>query len=347
MKINRNNYEKWFIDYLDGTLDENSEKAVQAFLKDNPDLAEELESVGNIRLAPENVPFPGKASLFMENAEDLCPGRADYLLIKQMEEGLNEEEEKELAEMIDSDASLLKRGDLYQHSRLKAPSLTFESKENLLRKRVSGVFSKNLYRWASVAAVGLMLLYFGWHLLEVSPESRGNWSASRLESRGFTGFEIPEVSVVLNDMPRQHNQLENSEALSPQNSSFFSDDRENSFSGIESKSRLMISEMTPLRPKLISAELLHVEQPNGYETGLRYMMPLYLELNRNREKFLAGKENDGASVDNKSVIFRGMQLMDKLGGDLVHFDKIYDEEGNYVAFNFKTGAFEVEKRIKH
>ena len=50
MKINRNNYEKWFVDYLDGILDENSEQELHFFLKANPDLAEELESVGNVSL---------------------------------------------------------------------------------------------------------------------------------------------------------------------------------------------------------------------------------------------------------------------------------------------------------
>ncbi|MFW6043330.1 MAG: anti-sigma factor family protein, partial [Marinilabiliaceae bacterium] len=147
MKINRNNYEQWFIDYLDGMLDPHSVKELEAFLKMHPDLAEELDSIGNVRLEPEHVPFSGKASLLKENAENVCPGRADYLLIKQMEEGLSKEEERELEEWIDLDANLLKRQDSYQLTRLKAPALSFDGKEKLLRKRVAPHFSGKFYRW--------------------------------------------------------------------------------------------------------------------------------------------------------------------------------------------------------
>ena len=42
MKINRNNYEAFFIDYLEGNLDEKMVDDFIEFLQQNPDLKEEL-----------------------------------------------------------------------------------------------------------------------------------------------------------------------------------------------------------------------------------------------------------------------------------------------------------------
>jgi hypothetical protein len=43
---------------------------------------------------------------------------------------------------------------------------------------------------------------------------------------------------------------------------------------------------------------------------------------------------------------KSLQLVDRVSGDLVNFDKLYDEDGNYVAYNFKAGYFEVERKIR-
>ena len=43
MKITRSNYESWFLDYLEGNLDPLLNAEFQSFLKQNPDLAAELE----------------------------------------------------------------------------------------------------------------------------------------------------------------------------------------------------------------------------------------------------------------------------------------------------------------
>ena len=40
--INRDNYEMWFVDYMDDTLHAAQRRSVEAFLAANPDLKEEL-----------------------------------------------------------------------------------------------------------------------------------------------------------------------------------------------------------------------------------------------------------------------------------------------------------------
>jgi hypothetical protein len=48
--ISRNNYEVWFIDYLDGQLDCGQVDQLLDFLNENPDLRNELEAAAGIRL---------------------------------------------------------------------------------------------------------------------------------------------------------------------------------------------------------------------------------------------------------------------------------------------------------
>ena len=53
-RINRHNYEAFYIDYLDGNLTQEETAEMEAFLKANPDLSEELEGLGEISLSPES-----------------------------------------------------------------------------------------------------------------------------------------------------------------------------------------------------------------------------------------------------------------------------------------------------
>lgn len=81
MKINRNNYELYFIDYLDGNLSDRDILMLEDFLLINPDLREELEGTEKIHLKPENMEFGAKSFLKKpdinlpvteSNFEDFC-----------------------------------------------------------------------------------------------------------------------------------------------------------------------------------------------------------------------------------------------------------------------------------
>ena len=66
MKINRNNYEPFFIDYLEGTLDEKLVDDFLEFLQQNPDLKEELSLINPVNIEPEEYTFNKKNLLYKE-----------------------------------------------------------------------------------------------------------------------------------------------------------------------------------------------------------------------------------------------------------------------------------------
>jgi len=55
MKINRENYELYFVDYLDGNLSDYEIRMLEDFLLINPDLRTELEGTEKISLSPETA----------------------------------------------------------------------------------------------------------------------------------------------------------------------------------------------------------------------------------------------------------------------------------------------------
>jgi len=64
MKINRNNYEAFFIDYLEGNLDEKLVDDFIEFLQQNPDLKEELSLFEAVSIEQEEITFNKKENLF-------------------------------------------------------------------------------------------------------------------------------------------------------------------------------------------------------------------------------------------------------------------------------------------
>ena len=66
MKITRDNYELYFLDYIEGNLDDNLVDIFIEFLQENPDLKEELQLAGSINIKPESIVFKGKENLYKE-----------------------------------------------------------------------------------------------------------------------------------------------------------------------------------------------------------------------------------------------------------------------------------------
>lgn len=98
-KINRNNYEIYFIDHFDGRLSAAEESELQAFLEHNPDLKRELEDFEILEVPQEKTTYPRKESLKKniqpsltgitdDNFEDYCIAYYEGDLNKQEQQAL-------------------------------------------------------------------------------------------------------------------------------------------------------------------------------------------------------------------------------------------------------------------
>lgn len=162
-KITRDNYEIYFMDYLDGSLSPELSRELKAFLLINRDLEELLEETENFRLPPCPEHFPDKISLQKESCHE-CP---DYYAIAAAENGLTEKDKKALGKRASASTFQSLVG-MYVDLRLKPDrDIHFEKKKSLCRKSVHKTF---FYRTTGIAA-GILVLFGMSLLLSRAPES--------------------------------------------------------------------------------------------------------------------------------------------------------------------------------
>jgi len=345
MKITRDNYESWFVDFLDGNLDDESRKQLFVFLEHNPDLAEELNLLDNIHLEPETLTFQQSDHLLKSEADLMGIPYADFLLIKQMEEGLSDTEKKELDKLIGQDDRLIKRGMEYQNAHLSGEAISYQGKDSLMKKQVISHFIPFIR--TAVAAAVLVLIFLGYQLLNPFVNPR---YMTMTPLQPLTNIQFPEGGIadsffiaaikpvsVNENAPTQHPEKIESihHALIDKNT-------------IDTQTRLAenINFLTPISLKN-GITVLPENIPNAYETGLRHMMPMYLDIHNNR-RLLAAQllDNPVAKENGEGIFLKGLQFFDKVGGDLIRFQPVFDDEGNFIAYNFKAGAIEMAKKIK-
>ena len=164
MNIGRDNYESWFMDYLDGKLETVQVEVLMSFLEFNPDLKQELEGLENVSLEPREQVFEHKAGLrkpvdtperqaMLENFEDYC--------ISGIEQQLSPDEENMLQKIIKDDPEKQNIYMLYRSTILQSDkSILYPGKSRLKRRYIE--LPRLRIAMSSVAAVAIILLALSW-----------------------------------------------------------------------------------------------------------------------------------------------------------------------------------------
>jgi hypothetical protein len=153
----RSNYEIWFIDWLDGNLDEWQVHQLQEFLGRNQDLMEEFKTLAPVKLKPADYSCPRKERLRKRPA-DLTTSQFEYLCVAGLENDLAPLQAAELREAMADDPEKRKIYNLIQKLRLVPSETVYLHKSRL--KRVSvyvKAFRISLALLSAAAAVALFL----------------------------------------------------------------------------------------------------------------------------------------------------------------------------------------------
>lgn len=129
MKISRENYEIWFIDYLDGKLSDDAVQMLYVFLEANSDLAEEFELITNQSLkfdSPEEIVFPDKSIL--KKTQDEVSEELNILLAKEAESNLTSSEKEFLESQLIDHPHLRKHQQAMKRARLTSSKIILEDK---------------------------------------------------------------------------------------------------------------------------------------------------------------------------------------------------------------------------
>ncbi|HNW50440.1 MAG TPA: hypothetical protein PKH79_05120 [Prolixibacteraceae bacterium] len=155
MKIDRDNYEICFIDYLDGNLSLDEVDALLDFLNENPELKEELKGLEQIRIEETNEATPDFYHLRKEDLD--LPEIFEETCIRAIEEDITEKERLQFTEYLKENEEGQKIFELF-HATISEPDpfIVYDHKEKLKKKERAIV----LKYWYAIAAVIVLGLFF-------------------------------------------------------------------------------------------------------------------------------------------------------------------------------------------
>ena len=156
MAIDRKNYETYFIDYLEGNLDDSLVDEFIEFIRKNPDLEKELKSYRSIKVNATDISYPRKENLYKEKYDS--PEVFDRTAIALLENDLGQEEINEFEQYLEKHSDKKKELELFSKMKLEADeTVIYKNKRRLYQLTV---LQKFRYYTLRIAAVLLLIFSF-------------------------------------------------------------------------------------------------------------------------------------------------------------------------------------------
>jgi hypothetical protein len=190
MKINRNNYESYFIDYLEGNLDEKLVNDFIEFLQLNPDLKDELSLFDSASLEPELVAFSKKEKLY----KDIFDSELEFnrAAIAQLEGDISKMENTDFEIYLAKHPEKQKEALLFRKTKLIPDKTIVFTPKKILYKREKG---KTILLWSiRIAAVLVLAMVFYFLTNQPSEISNQNNQIALSVDENSNKKIIPEVN---------------------------------------------------------------------------------------------------------------------------------------------------------
>jgi hypothetical protein len=154
MEITRKNYEIYFIDYLEGNLNEKLVDEFLEFLKQNPDLKKELKAFKAYEAEEEEIFFLKKENLYKEKYDS--QEEFNIAVIGIIEDTLSPEEIYNFQNYLNNHPEKEKDFNLFQQTKLKADkTLTFKHRNRLYKTSST---KRTIFFISKIAAI--IVLFF-------------------------------------------------------------------------------------------------------------------------------------------------------------------------------------------
>jgi len=190
MDINRNNYEAFLLDLLEGRLSVEKEQELNEFLEKHPEHVVDMPDQDLWSLKKDRVSFPSREQLkknFPTPETCLSDANFDLFSIARMEGDLSSSQVEEHRSMVDQDRTWQEEWHAWQKTRLVPEQMRFPGKKAM--KHRTAVSGRNILFVVLSAAATLTLLFL---VLRMNPQLIGPGLSEIIEE------EIPsnqELSV--------------------------------------------------------------------------------------------------------------------------------------------------------
>jgi hypothetical protein len=186
MKITKENYGQFVIDYFDGNLSQKEQERLLLFLEQHPDLKEEMEHLKDVSLSAPEILYPDKGELKQPEiipVGSINESNYETFLLRFIDDDLSADESKALNTFLAENPQLGKELEAFSNTKLTPDtSIVFSDKSRLKKKP-----SVQPAIWISAAAAVVVLL-LGWTLFlrkgaNKSPIPRQNLAVYQLAPR--------------------------------------------------------------------------------------------------------------------------------------------------------------------
>ena len=158
MRINTQNYEQFFIDFIEGNLSSDQEAELHEFVRSHTYLQNEFNELKNLILIPEDISFKNK-ELLKVNKNKAINGisKTERLSIAYLENEIEPKEKKELFALLENKANK-KTFETIKKTKLLPENQYFKNKNKLKKQINSKLFYLSTKKYYRIAALILLLL---------------------------------------------------------------------------------------------------------------------------------------------------------------------------------------------
>jgi len=341
MEISRQNYEQYFVDYLDGKLNEKQVGILMSFLEFNPDLKVELADIEKMCLAPDETKFSEKANL-LKSETDLSKAAIlkdfEMYCISRIENDIADEDEEILQGIIGDDPDREDTYMLYQSTRLMPDeSITYPGKARLKKRFVPFPYRIIMPAAAAVAALLIVIQVFTGRDPEINNAAEIIQPPETSNDKREESFPPAETAQALSDIPSiiiEEKLIDNSPVP----------DRSNQEKGSH-MAEGSIAEAVPTTSKA-SIQLTRIESKS---------IPQLSELNylalKQTSRLTGYGDSEEISADNPKLSLwiladASVRGLNSMAEDEYHLDRKKDKNGRTRRITFDTPVFGISAPLR-
>ncbi|MDD2197462.1 MAG: hypothetical protein PHW91_09800 [Bacteroidales bacterium] len=345
MDINRDNYEFFLIDYIDGNLTAKQLEAVENFLWLNPDLKNELEGLSKHILKPDSQTYKDKFTLKRTDYSVVgLENEFDYLCIANLENDIDDEEGIKLNVIVNSNKNKAKDYSDYLNTKLLPnKEISYQQKSKLKRFTLFGYTRKQIIYFSSAAALLLLLVT----LFDYNTNS----SATKQNKIIVQDIAIPSVESVsiLNNDTEKGKRPNSSDPKRVQNIEVASTPMEHKeelatqiIATIEPERKSEEFNLAYLKPK--TARIIKVENDLYSPARLLYANMLSYE-----PLVVINPQQQGTSKTFGlfELAQLGINRLAKVTGRTINLEGVRDETGKIKRIEFTSELFALSAPAKH
>jgi hypothetical protein len=354
--INRQNYEAFFLDYLEGNLSPSQKEELIDFIEKNPDLKKELNEWEDIQLTPsEEIKFSGKQDL--KKKQSIFPDESPFeeQCIAKIEGDLGKHEERLFNHEIKTDINKHKTYSLYKQTKLLPDhSITYPHKSSLKAKtlKTTSFFTSSLQPVLATAASITLIVGLFYNTQTDQTNINQNYAEiekinlnKHIEKKNFNGKYSNDNKINIKhtkDLNIDFNnylpiaKVENLNAPISSNTQILK---------LQPISITQLKHKQTLLAEKASKKRFTIPNNSFNPKNINRNTLFSIESSRIKPELLyANKGNSGISLlDIADLGFKGIS---KLTGKDIALERTYNKNGNLKRLAFKTESFSISTNIE-